>query len=68
MVNSGRALVSLERNRLVRAANREERNKAWKSSKSGGIEFDNIQQTTIVDIPDGSQLIDTNGVRESSFD
>uniref|UniRef100_A0A915N1T7 Uncharacterized protein n=1 Tax=Meloidogyne javanica TaxID=6303 RepID=A0A915N1T7_MELJA len=60
MVNSGRALVSLERNRLVRAANREERNKAWKSSKSGGIEFDNIQQT-IVDIPDGSQLIDTNG-------
>nr|CAD2148878.1 unnamed protein product [Meloidogyne enterolobii] len=61
MVNSGRALVSLERNRLVRAANREERNKAWKSSKSGGIEFDNIQQTTIVDIPDGSQLIDTNG-------
>ncbi|CAK5026621.1 unnamed protein product [Meloidogyne enterolobii] len=60
MVNSGRALVSLERNRLVRAANREERNKAWKSSKSGGIEFDNIQQT-IVDIPDGNQLIDTNG-------
>uniref|UniRef100_A0A914M6C5 Uncharacterized protein n=1 Tax=Meloidogyne incognita TaxID=6306 RepID=A0A914M6C5_MELIC len=60
MVNSGRALVSLERNRLVRAANREERNKAWKSSKSGGIEFDNIQQT-IVDIPDGSQLIETNG-------
>lgn len=64
MVNSGRALVSLERNRLVRAANREERNRAWKSAKSGGIEFDNIQQTTtlesIVDIPDGSQLIDTN--------
>ncbi|KAF7638447.1 hypothetical protein Mgra_00002124 [Meloidogyne graminicola] len=69
MVNSGRALVSLERNRIVRAANREERNKLW--TKNSETECDNIKQTIIegnVDIHDRSQLINTNSSHLMSDD